>query len=518
VKPGALGFVPRTRTAMEAVDLGLSLLQAHGREVAAVWGLQMAVLLGLLLPFFFRAPLWSLLVIWWLKPWLDRGVLFVLSRVVFGQSATIWDLLREWRGVHRTGLVAGLLWRRLSLVRSFVLPVSQLEGQRGGAYHARARVLTRQGGGTAVLLTCAGWLFTLFTAVGFLALVQAMMPPGSRTQVWSQFQTMSRGFQWFLLVSGLLVLTVVEPVFVAGGFGLYLNRRTHLEGWDLELAFRRLVTRLALVGILALWVLPLQAQQPEPAPAGNPVQQVAAEAVPPSPQPKEGPLRPQEEARLRAQRILKQDPAFKRMEDLRSFRYEPSGREPHWLRRLLDYLFAKKELAKPAEKPNSEFFKMLWEVIALVGKVLLVGGILAFVLWLIYRFRHHLGMPILAEAAWEAPTAVAGLDVRPESLPSDVPATARALFGQGEARAALALLYRAALVELIHRQGLVIPASATEGDCLRAAGEHLAAGPARTFRALTTTWQRLAYKDDVPSRERFDDLCDAWAVAFGSRP
>ena len=37
---------------------------------------------------------------------------------------------------------------------------------------------------------------------------------------------------------------IVEPLYVAGGFSLYLNRRTVLEGWDIEIAFRRMARRL----------------------------------------------------------------------------------------------------------------------------------------------------------------------------------------------------------------------------------------------------------------------------------
>ena len=164
-----------------------------------------------------------------------------------------------------------------------------------------------------------------------------------------------------------------------------------------------------------------------------------------------------------------------------------------------------------------DFLKGLWDLIALVGKVVLVGGLLTFVLWLIYRFRHRLGLPVARETVWEAPAAVAGLDIRLESLPPDVPAAARHLFVRGEPRAALALLYRAALAELVHRKGMEIPVSATEGDCLRAAGDHLDSGPAATFKTLTLTWQRLAYKDDLPTREAFEGLCEAWPAAFGGR-
>ncbi len=39
------------------------------------------------------------------------------------------------------------------------------------------------------------------------------------------------------------VMAIVEPFYVAGGFALYLNRRTALEGWDLEVALRRMGER-----------------------------------------------------------------------------------------------------------------------------------------------------------------------------------------------------------------------------------------------------------------------------------
>jgi hypothetical protein len=514
MKPATQGFVPRTRRTYEAMDLGLSLLQTHVRPVAALWALQLGFLLALSLPFLWKAPLWTLLVLWILKPWLDRGTLFVLSRVVFGQSATLWDFLREWRGVHRRGLLAGLLWRRLSPMRSYTLPVFQLEGLRGEAYRARVRVLTRLGGGAAFLLTCAGWILTLLTFVGFLALLQAMVPPGARMQVWGGFQAMSPGFQWFLLGVGLLALTLTEPFFVAAGFGLYLNRRTLLEGWDLELAFRRLAARLLAVLLLTLSGLSLGAQEPDSTPPAPAAEAMEAQPAPPA----DGPLRPGDEALKRAQRVLNEDPAFRHTEEIRTLRYRPTGREPRWLRSLLDGLFGPKEPEKPKElKPPSSFPEGLGELIALMGKVVLVGGLLVLVLWLLYRFRHRLGLPALQGEEWEAPEAVAGLDIRPESLPPDVPAAARNLFLRGQARAALALLYRGALAELVHRKGMEIPASATEGDCLLAAREHLDAAPAATFRALTLTWQRLAYKDEAPDRNAFEALCEQWPLAFGGR-
>jgi uncharacterized membrane protein len=42
-----------------------------------------------------------------------------------------------------------------------------------------------------------------------------------------------------------LIISIIEPLYVAAGFALYLNRRTHLEGWDIELIFRRIAAHLS---------------------------------------------------------------------------------------------------------------------------------------------------------------------------------------------------------------------------------------------------------------------------------
>ncbi|BDU73436.1 DUF4129 domain-containing protein [Mesoterricola silvestris] len=507
MSPGSLGFVPRPRRALEALDLGLGLLQAHAGAVAGVWALELGLVLALLLPFLWRAPLWILLALWWLKPWLDRGPLFVLSRAVFGQPATVWDFLREGPRAYRRGAAAGLLWRRFSPARSFLLPVFQLEGFRGKAYRARAQVLARQGGGTGFLLTLAMVILTLLTFFGSIGLAQLMMPPGSHVQLWDRFDSMPVGFHWFLLGVGLLALTLTEPLFVAAGFGLYLQRRTQLEGWDLEQSFRRLAARLAPLLLVLLSALPLRSQEP---PAPSPPGQASS-------LPEEGPLRPQEEARARAERIAREDPAFRHTRQVRALRYRPTGREPRWLRALLDELFG--ESPAPREGRWQPRLPEGWAGwIALAGKIALVGGLLTLVVWLVYALHNRLAEPAVADEAWRGPSALAGLDIRPESLPGDVPGAARALFGEGQARAALALLYRGALAELVHRRGLDIPPSATEGDCLRAAQGRLDPGPATTFRTLTGTWQRLAYNGEAPGPQVFDELCAAWPGAFGGRP
>ena len=112
----------------------------------------------------------------------------------------------------------------------------------------------------------------------------------------------------------------------------------------------------------------------------------------------------------------------------------------------------------------------------------------------------------------EIPESVAGLDIRPESLPDDVVAAAIARWREGACREAMSLLYRGALVHLVRDRGLRVPESATEGECLRALPADDAAGaPVREdFAALTESWQQVAYAHEVPVEERFRDLCRRW--------
>ena len=75
--------------------------------------------------------------------------------------------------------------------------------------------------------------------------------------------------------------------------------------------------------------------------------------------------------------------------------------------------------------------------------------------------------------AFVAPTHVGDLDIRPERLPTDIGAAARALWDRGEHRGALALLYRGLLSRLAHVHGVPIRDSSTEGECLSLAATHL---------------------------------------------
>jgi uncharacterized protein DUF4129 len=110
-----------------------------------------------------------------------------------------------------------------------------------------------------------------------------------------------------------------------------------------------------------------------------------------------------------------------------------------------------------------------------------------------------------------------GFDLRPESLPSDVVAAARARFAANDPAGALSLLYRAALVELARRFRLRLPASATEGECERLARSAGDSSLVDDFAALARAWLYCAYAHRPPAPDEWDALCARFAAGFGAR-
>src|SRR5258708_9912358 len=77
----------------EAADLGIRVAQTHTRSTWTCFAPVHAVVAALALSTVEAWPWLPGLLIFWSKPWLDRTLLFVLSRAVFGQATGLGDLL-----------------------------------------------------------------------------------------------------------------------------------------------------------------------------------------------------------------------------------------------------------------------------------------------------------------------------------------------------------------------------------------------------------------------------------------
>lgn len=128
----------------------------------------------------------------------------------------------------------------------------------------------------------------------------------------------------------------------------------------------------------------------------------------------------------------------------------------------------------------------------------------------IARLFHTHGVP-RREDRFVAPTHVRDLDIRPETLPADIGAAARALWDRGDHRASLALLYRGLLSRLVHVHRLSIRDSSTEGDCLTLVAQHLTQARREYASLLITAWQRSVYGREQFGAATVHALCDDFA-------
>ena len=476
----------RPRNAWEALDLGVALVRANLRPVYAAW-LAVFVPAAVIAHVVFSAnPFWAWVLLWWLKPAFDRAILAVLAPALFGEARPARAFFAApTRAFRRTGLLPALTWRRLDFARSFHLPVVQLERLAGKPMRQRVRVLDRDSRGAAVwvsfLLLSVELILLLAISLALAVLLPVQTPIDSVLEAWGrrQFAMGEAGTLTGSIIAAFAV-SIVEPVYVACGFTLYLQRRTHLEGWDIELRFRQLAARLsagaaAIVLAVGIGVIvphsDVHAATPEPrgTPAERGVREVLADKV------------------------------FGHQVPSRSLKYVG----PEW------------KSEGPKKEWNWDWAQRLAEFFAAAARFVAWTAAALVVAFALYYLARYVRMRRGAGNRGARPDFLFGLDVRPESLPDDVGAAAADLARRGAARNALSLLYRGALVRFMD-EGLELQQGDTEGDCVRRV-EAFAAPKRRVyFMRLVLAWQALAYAHRPIDGEALIALSREWGAHFGA--
>jgi len=470
----------RPRQAWEASDLGCALVRRDFGRILSLWAatvLPVWLVLALLLH---EHPAFFPFAVWWLKPLYDRLPLHFISRAAFGSRPDFFDTWKSWPRLWLRFFFPALLWRRLSLMRSFILPIWMLEGLTRKPLQRRAHDLSYDGANAAIRLT---WVFIkleLAVFIGLLTLTSFAMPESGLPAIseWIDGTVdverlqITAAFYWWTSFWYLIAITIVEPFYVGAGFGLYLNSRSKLEGWDIDLAFRKTAQRLrqlvrpatvllclALTLSLTLTSSPLLAQStnPPPDPNGN---ALAAEIL----------AEPDFTIHTQSQRV--------------------------WVSNQ-----------SPTDSNNSLLRLILLGLTYLGLTVGLVALIILLIRWAA-RFRPP-ALPALPPQ-FQKPTLIMGLEITPESLPSDLLGAARVAWLSGDPKEALSLLYRGALSALINRHALPIRPSDTENDCLQQVLQHQTPPLAQYFRTLTQVWTRTAYANLAATAPEFEALCRDW--------
>jgi hypothetical protein len=237
----AIALRLRLRSPMESADLGVRLCQEQARAVYTCYAMAAVPMIAICLATYEIASWLPGLLLWWAKPWLDRSVLFVLARAAFSQRTSWRDLWNSQRTVWWSQLLSTWTLRRLSPWRSFTQPVHQLEGLKGSERRNRIRQIRRGKSGSATLITSAFGFAELIFTLALFSLVAWLIPDGLEPSLPDLISGDSAVNTWQLAaaLAYAIVLLGLEPLYVAAGFSMYLNRRVELEAWDIEQELRR---------------------------------------------------------------------------------------------------------------------------------------------------------------------------------------------------------------------------------------------------------------------------------------
>ncbi len=485
----------RPRSSWEAVELGTALVRTHARAIWIPYVLvTLPVFIALCGAFAWMGRLeWVGLAYWWLKPVFDRIVLFVVSRAVFGSVPGVRETLAAQRTWGWRWMAHYLTWRRFSPYRALYLPVDLLEG--GTHKRQRRNVIGGSARGVAAWLTVAFANFEIAFFAGVIALVPMFTP----VDAW---RGLAEGFglsyfaqsTWLQVATAALTYlptTLLEPFYIGAGFGLYLNRRTQLEAWDVELAFRRLRERLGGALLIVFFTVGL-AFAP-----GHRASAAPAKRDTPALREAMGDAYVDAADFEKAVQATEKDPLL-----------HPIERRTMWVPRNL-------EKKKPANAgPIVLFIAGMIAGIVKYALWIVLGLLVGLLLWTFRSWWPWLRAAVPQRSAAPSPIDSAPLDAD-QALPDDVATAARALWSQGLARRALALLYRASVESMVARTGAALVPGATEAECLRASRALGAAEDRDVFARVVRTWQYAAYAHRMPARADFESLLSLACERFG---
>lgn len=530
----------RPRSSWEAMELGAALVRRHAAAIWKPWLLVTGAVFVLLnLAAWAVDQIWlAWLLMWWLRPVFDRIPQYVLSRAVFGSVPGTAETLRAQLRWGWRPMLGHLTWRRFSPLRAAMLPIDLLEGADPARLSERRRVIGGGVGGPAVLLTLACMNFLIALVLSAVLLITLFVPnellPEAARAAWATLSDDPPA--WALIAFNALdwlAVAFIEPFYVGAGFGLYLNRRTQLEAWDLEIAFRRMRKRLEAVGTSVLLALVLCLPMAMPAHAADD----NTCPFPEEPAPvKRSAIRgggdweaKQAEAAARAEedrapdvdtRTLRQifgddrsgQAAFEKAvaQAYKDPLLRPKLEQSTWQRRDRD---KKKDKPIDAEPPQLAWLAGVIGFLAEYGLWLLVGALVLALLLTWKRWWPWLLGGLAVPEPEPEPVEMTHL-AHTEPLPPDIATVARRLWAQGQPRRALALLYRASVEAMTARVDAHPPPGATEADCLRLSRRMPEAEDRDAFQRMVRIWQYAAYGQRLPAADDFETLVQTLAERF----
>ena len=493
----------RPRARWESLDLGCAMARrSYGTILLSwlvcVWPLWILGVIG----FGFISSggwhvWWSFFWVWLTIGFAGRVPLHVISRELFGEKITVWEVIKHWPKVLFSHFWRGV-FGRFSMSRGLSMPVSQLEGLKGSAYKSRVNLLSRNGGDGATQAVMVCHLMVLVTVCAcwfFIMMIYQFY--GENDLLETVFEDLyihgdDYSTTWLFLLFYAISVSLIEPLFVASGFAMYVNSRTLTEGWDIELSFKRLSERLRgnfkQSGVKTLLVF-----------CGLSLflfSDAKAEVA--------------ETAKEQVERIT-------------------SGEEydlNEWQEKVYDKKSSSSSSSSSSSGASSSSssssgsfgdVSSLFQGVSLMIFGAVVIAVVGLIIWVILKNKHALNKTNSLTEVDAVPVvkSVMGMDVTPESLPKSLSEKAREAWQNGDHHLAMSLLYRGAISWMVNNGRIPIVESDTEDDCVRRVqdrvlDEVLTSDKVQCFSNLTVEWVKLAYGKSIPQDEVVMELCDKW--------
>ena len=492
-----LQFSASVRSGWQAIDLGFLMASAWWRPLFIVGALPPMILFIALLIIFSDNPVLAGFIIWWLKPFWERLPLFFGSRMVFGDESGQVEILWQTKSLYLKDTIPWLLWRRLSFQRAFDAPVTVLEGLSGKERSSRLNILHGKHNDIAVgnqaICFCFEWIFCF----GIATLVLFFIPDDFGLDVYDTVEELTLAGQWLYTICWFIAMTLVMPFHTMAGFALYLNRRIELEAWDIEITFRNLANRKQqstqkIVQLMSATLLAILITLTTPSTSHAEVNHDNTSA-----------------SQLVDEVLQGED--FGQEISVRKWRFknlieENEDKIPEWLINFIEWWENNVDFGSDSDGENTLLATAAWL------KLLLITLAVVLFVYLLYRFRGPIRSLQHGQKRESTPEVMFGLDVRPESLPDDIPAQVMSFWRDNRHRDALGLLYRASLSRLIEQHALAFKSSYTEAECAALVKSRGIDSLSNYFAGLTRIWCHLAYGHELPAIEAIENLCEGWSA------
>ena len=490
----------RRRSVWEAADSGILLWRSNFAHFVPFFVLPV-VITACAIRFFLHNDLFllSYFFMWWLKPFFDRLVLHVVSARFFATDgkppSRFRDLCKGLTAI-RHGLIGDLLWRRFSPGRSALMPIRILERIGGEKYHRRKRALT--GGGVSfcsfITFFCLALeAILLLSETVFVTIAIRMISPAALDLLLNHMEIV----EVLIFAAFCFNYIIVGSLYVCMGFGLYINSRVEVEGWDLQLLFQQFAARPSahrpgiktLILLCLFLTLPRAAytapdayldQGPPPEPAAE---ETLSSSVDGLPYP--------DAASLEILESILASPDFGGFRESRGIRFRERERRERPERREWD-------------------FSALAVLRGIFGYLLRAAVIIAFAAFLVFAVywywkNHWKGIPRFGDRD-KGKNYINPL-FSPES-PQSLFSGAEDFFRRGNLREAWAACLAGCIGACSKYRSLSFPADATENGCLDLVRRSLP-DEAAGFGSLVRNWILLAYGGKPPGEGAFEDAL-AW--------